>query len=1384
MSKENNLYYKEDFLQFKQVLESSIKSGQFTSAMNHIESVVVHYSDHPGVLGLAGMLYYHIQDYRRAQQFIKQALEFDPTNFEYRLLQAKTFHELHQNPEAIAILQELLSAEPEHPEVLLLLADISFRQKNYSSAVEYAQKVRQLDSQNAESWALLGKALLDGEQSAAEALEHLQRASKLGLKDDELEFYHAKALYKNEEYEPCKKHCRKFMMKNPNSSYNEAFRKLLFLLKNPKPVVDDEPNSPMNSRAETVYHNQGEGNQVQKYQNVFSRIEAELNQEVIGQQEYIAKLCYSFMRPFISSHSLYKSAFFISGRHGQGMELSIRLMGTFLHKEKLLKSKKVSFIDLLSYSETEDGNFLFFSDLYKALYGNSSILVFQNVEKCPTSIISKLTQLLENGRIKLDGRYGYENGNLYRVHGSLLENSFDEIKAKGQFLLFVSNKSFEKVRSIFPQQSLKLMKDQLVVPNLKRSALQEITKRQLNRMKVRLDQEFSLYVRLTDDLASFVINHADLSNGVHGIKSFIQQDIYDVLADLCLKDQIALAQTYNLIPEQDTLVISDGSQQIILLSAKIDKENTEEVKKELDSIIGLSSVKELLKEIEGLLELQRERKARGAKGTRPSLNFIFSGNPGTGKTTVARMLAKYLKAIGFLMSGHLIEVDRSKLVGQYIGDTAPMTQSQIEAAKGGVLFIDEAYSLARGGENDFGREAIDTIVKGIEDYRDDLVVILAGYEKEMEEFLKTNPGLRSRFNHHVVFEDYSSEELYQIAEMIAKGEGYYIENDCKEGLIELFDRKQIKGRNDLGNGRLARNIVEEAITKQSQRLLTMGDYKDLSDDVINTLIANDFGLQEKQTFDLEKELVKIIGLDKVKDFIRILEQQVFADQRRKEAGFQVNNSQTLNMIFTGNPGTGKTTVARILANLLKEMKILKKGQTVEVDRSDLVGEYLGQTAPKTREKFMDALGGVLFIDEAYALSNDQYGKEAIDTLVKLMEDYRENIVIILAGYEKEMGDFLKTNSGLKSRFPLQVHFDDYSVEELKSIGEQIIKGKGFVLDRNASVTLTQKIIQETRISSAEGGNGRLVRNIVEEVIRNQSRRVAMSTDVSIDGMIKIMEEDFGLYASFEKGNQYDLEVELAKIIGLDNVKNFLRELRSQLRIQEQRKKAGLPVGALGTLHMVFKGNPGTGKTTIARIVGELLYQLGVLNKNKVVEVDRSQVVAGYVGQTAIKTREKIEEALGGVLFIDEAYTLVQDANSGSGFGTEAINTILKGMEDHREDLVVILAGYTDEMEEFMKVNPGLSSRFTNKIMFEDYTVHELLEIAKLMYEHNQYFLTKGAVEKLTSIFEIERRKKHFGNGRFVRNVYEDSLRKQAVRLQSIEELSVEDLRTITERDIK
>ena len=224
-----------------------------------------------------------------------------------------------------------------------------------------------------------------------------------------------------------------------------------------------------------------------------------------------------------------------------------------------------------------------------------------------------------------------------------------------------------------------------------------------------------------------------------------------------------------------------------------------EVKSEIESIIGLENVKEFVYQLENHLVLQQFRESQGHQATRLSMHMVFAGNPGTGKTTVARLIAKYLKVLGYLSSGHLVEAGREKLVGEYIGHTAPKTQAVLEAAKGGVLFIDEAYSLARGNTNDFGKEAVDTLVKGMDDYRDDLVVIMAGYTNEMEDLLKMNPGLRSRINHTIEFNDYSPEEMLQIAQFTAESKGYIISTDCENGLKGVFEKRQIPGKNDAGN---------------------------------------------------------------------------------------------------------------------------------------------------------------------------------------------------------------------------------------------------------------------------------------------------------------------------------------------------------------------------------------------------------------------------------------------------------------------------------------------------------------------------------------------------------------------------------------------------------
>ena len=490
------------------------------------------------------------------------------------------------------------------------------------------------------------------------------------------------------------------------------------------------------------------------------------------------------------------------------------------------------------------------------------------------------------------------------------------------------------------------------------------------------------------------------------------------------------------------------------------------------------------------------------------------------------------------------------------------------------------------------------------------------------------------------------------------------------------------------------------------------------------------------------------------------------------------------MIFTGNPGTGKTTVARLIGNLMSKMGILKSGQVIEVDRSTLVGQHLGETSKKTTEVFKSALGGVLFIDEAYALmscENDPLGKEAVDTLVKLIEDFREDIVVILAGYDKEMKDFLNTNSGLRSRFPMTVNFKDYEIDELIEIGKKMIENKGFILDGNSEDELEIAIRKEKQKSASHSGSGRMVRNIIEKAIRKQSTRIADMDVIDENSVILLTEEDFDVYDKNKES--FNLDEKLNEVVGLEEVKEFIKSLQAQLKIREQRKTLGLPVDESQTLHMIFKGNPGTGKTTMARIVGEVLYNIGVLNSKTFIETDRSGLVAGYVGQTAIKTKEKLELALGGILFIDEAYSLAQDVGSSNGFGKEAIDTLVKGMDDNRDNLVVILAGYSNDMDKFLDTNPGLKSRFANIIEFKDYSVGDLLTIADKLFESKGYVIDEDARIKMKNIFEEVYKVSDFGNGRYVRNIFEKAIRNQAVRLEKFENLAKEDLITIKACDV-
>lgn len=265
--------------------------------------------------------------------------------------------------------------------------------------------------------------------------------------------------------------------------------------------------------------------------------------------------------------------------------------------------------------------------------------------------------------------------------------------------------------------------------------------------------------------------------------------------------------------------VSPGSRSALEPTAADNASNSDILKQallELNSLVGLDNVKEIIYEIKAFSEIQHQRAKEGLTNEPLVLHMIFKGNPGSGKTTVARILASIFNGLGILSQGHIIEVERADLVGEYIGHTAIKTREYVKRALGGILFVDEAYSLARGGNKDFGKESIDCLVKSMEDYRDDLILVLAGYRDEMDYFLLSNPGLKSRFPIHVDFPDYSIKELLEIADLFLTKRDYYLSANAREEL-----RQQLVAMHNYqhsGNARLVRNLIERSIRRQAIRL--------------------------------------------------------------------------------------------------------------------------------------------------------------------------------------------------------------------------------------------------------------------------------------------------------------------------------------------------------------------------------------------------------------------------------------------------------------------------------------------------------------------------------------------------------------------------------------
>ena len=555
----------------------------------------------------------------------------------------------------------------------------------------------------------------------------------------------------------------------------------------------------------------------------FEGLAAEVKQTVLGQDAFVDSVVRAMRRPFVlgTEPPAARNVILLSGGRGTGRHFTLEETARCMAARGLLQSDKTASLDLALYADP-GAEKLFLQDLYAALHAPGEILVFEHYESCYPGFLKTLSDLAIKGSAPLSSRYLVnKEGILVDAGTALAPGAVRSLDPCGKYLVFFSNKGRAAMADKFGAGMIGALGDVCETQTYAREDLAALAAQQLNALAQKVSARLGLTLAAGADVRDYVAAQCTPQKGAAGLADCCDR-IFRALSEYCLQTDAKLSGTVTLTaaPEGMLFRLNDAADAPLfdLLPAAYTGA-LDEIKAEISELVGLAPVKEYVFGLADNLQVQQRRAAAGMKTASLSMHMIFTGNPGTGKTTIARLVAKYLKAIGALKGGQLVEVSRADLVGRYTGHTAPLTNSVIESALGGVLFIDEAYSLYRGEQDSFGLEAIDTLVKGMEDHRDELVVILAGYTKEMEQFLTANSGLASRFPNQIEFPDYTADELLQITNVLARNKGYQLAEGCTEPLRDYYARQQEADSRTAGNGRLARNTLEKAIFHQSRRLV-------------------------------------------------------------------------------------------------------------------------------------------------------------------------------------------------------------------------------------------------------------------------------------------------------------------------------------------------------------------------------------------------------------------------------------------------------------------------------------------------------------------------------------------------------------------------------------